>query len=85
MIAMKVYLGGLLALPGLPLAAGEALRFALSPDGVACAIVGCRTPAEVEENADAVRRFVPVEAHRRQEIEKIFSDPRWTPYKAVAG
>jgi aryl-alcohol dehydrogenase-like predicted oxidoreductase len=84
-IAMKVYSAGLLALPGLPLAAGEALRYALSLDGVACAIVGCRTPQEVEENANAVRRFVPMDADRRQEIEKIFSDPRWTPYKAVAG
>jgi len=84
-IAMKVYSAGLLALPGLPLAAGEALRYALSLDGVACAIVGCRTPQEVEENADAVRRFVPLDANRRQEIEKIFSDPRWTPYKSAAG
>jgi aryl-alcohol dehydrogenase-like predicted oxidoreductase len=85
-IAMKVYSAGLLALPGLPIAAGEALRYALSLDGVACAIVGCRTPDEVEENAKAVRRFVPLDANRRQEIEKIFSDPRWTPYKsAVAG
>jgi len=85
-IAMKVYSAGLLALPGLPLAAGEALRYALSLDGVACAIVGCRTPQEVEENANAVRRFAPLDANRHQEIEKIFSDPRWTPYKsAVAG
>lgn len=84
-IAMKVYSAGLLALPGLPLAAGEALRYALSLDGVACAIVGCRTPQEVEENASAVRQFVPLDANRRQEIEKIFSDPRWTPYKAEAG
>jgi aryl-alcohol dehydrogenase-like predicted oxidoreductase len=84
-IAMKVYSAGLLALPGLPLAAGEALRYALSLEGVACAIVGCRTPREVEENANAVRRFVSLDPNRRQEIEKIFSDPRWTPYKAVAG
>ncbi|HLK20874.1 MAG TPA: aldo/keto reductase [Bryobacteraceae bacterium] len=80
-IAMKTYSGGLLALPGLPLAAGEALRYALSLDGVSCAIVGCRTPEEVEQNAGAVRQFVPLEAARRAEIENIFSDPRWTPYK----
>lgn len=84
-IAMKTYSGGLLALPGLPLEPGEALRYALSLDGVSCAIVGCRTPQEVEQNADAVRRFIPLEPERRAEIEKIFSDPRWTPYKAVAG
>jgi aryl-alcohol dehydrogenase-like predicted oxidoreductase len=84
-IAMKVYSAGLLALPGVPLYNGEALRYALSLDGVACAIVGCRTPKEVKENADAVRRFVPMEPNRREEIEKIFSDPRWTPYKAEAG
>ena len=82
-IAMKTYSGGLLALPGLPLQAGEALRYALSLDGVSCAIVGCRTPQEVEQNADTVREFVPVDLERRRQLEKIFSDPRWTPYKAT--
>jgi len=82
-IAMKTYSGGLLALPGLPLTAGEALRYALSLDGVACAIVGCRTPQEVEQNAEAVRGFVPVDLERRQQLEKTFTDPRWTPYKAT--
>lgn len=84
-IAMKVYSAGLLAEPGSACGTRDALYYALSLEGVACAIIGCRTPQEVEENAAAVQRFTPLSEDRRRELERLHSDKRWTPYKKGMG
>jgi aryl-alcohol dehydrogenase-like predicted oxidoreductase len=80
-IAMKVYSAGLLATPSSECGAEDALRYALSLDGVACAIVGCRTTVEVEDNARIVREFTLLSDHRRTELEARHSEKHWTPYK----
>ena len=67
-IAMKVYGGGrLVGASGLP--AAEALGYALSLPGVSIAIVGCSTPAEVEENVRIAREFAQFDNARMRELE----------------
>ncbi|MGA2724233.1 MAG: aldo/keto reductase [Bryobacteraceae bacterium] len=80
-IAMKVYSAGLLASPASACGAADALRYALSLDGVACAIIGCRTTMEVEDNARIVREFTPLSDHCRAELEAHHREKQWTPYK----
>lgn len=80
-IAMKVYSAGLLASPASACGAADALRYGLSLDGVACAIVGCRTTVEVEDNARAVSEFTPLPGQRRAELEAQHREKHWTPYK----
>ena len=38
----------------------EAMGYVLSLRGVSTIVVGCRTPAEVDDNARIVRDFVPL-------------------------
>ena len=80
-IAMKVYSAGLLVQPGSPSCAAEALRYTLELPGVACATIGCRTIAEVEENAAIVRGFHPLPDSRRAELEALHRHKRWIRYK----
>src|SRR5262249_3083634 len=47
----------------------EALGYAWSIPGVSLAIVGCETPAEVDENADIARKFQPFNPERMRELE----------------
>ena len=47
----------------------EALGYAWSIPGVSLAIVGCETPAEVDENADLARSFQPFGAEAMRELE----------------
>ena len=68
-IAMKVYGGGRLVGPA-GLLAAEALGYALSLPGVSTAIVGCSTPAEVEENVRIARKFAQFDNARMRELEE---------------
>jgi predicted aldo/keto reductase-like oxidoreductase len=47
----------------------DALGYVWSLAGVSLAIVGCETPAEVDENADLARRFQPFAAEKLRELE----------------
>lgn len=47
----------------------EAMGYVLSLPGVSHVIVGCSTPAEVDENAEIVRRFTPLTEAQRQALE----------------
>jgi predicted aldo/keto reductase-like oxidoreductase len=67
-IAMKVYAAGTLLGPG-RLAPGEAFSYALSLPGVSHAIIGCSTPAEVEENARLAQAFRPLPDPAMQALE----------------
>jgi aryl-alcohol dehydrogenase-like predicted oxidoreductase len=83
-IAMKVYAQGALLGPG-GLTAEESLGYALSLPGVNTAIVGCRSPAEVEENVRNAAHFVPLSDAAKQELEQRTSRhaDRCTYYKRV--
>jgi predicted aldo/keto reductase-like oxidoreductase len=48
----------------------EAIGYVLSLPGVSTVVVGCQTPAEVEENARIVREFAPFDAARREALEE---------------
>lgn len=48
----------------------EALGYVLSLDGVSLAIIGCRTPTEVEENARIVREFAPLKPDAMRALEE---------------
>lgn len=76
-IAMKVYGGGSLVGPH-ALEAADALGYVLSLEEVHTAIIGCRTPAEVEENARIAREFVRFNEPMMRELE------RWTARHAAA-
>jgi predicted aldo/keto reductase-like oxidoreductase len=65
-IAMKVCAQGRV-LSRLTMA--EALGYVWSIPGVSLAIVGCETPAEVDENADIARAFQPFRAEQMRELE----------------
>ena len=47
----------------------EALGYAWSIPDVSLAIVGCETPAEVDENADIARTFQPFSAEQMRDCE----------------
>jgi predicted aldo/keto reductase-like oxidoreductase len=65
-IGMKIYAQGALLGPD-KLTAEEAMGYVLSLPGVSTVVVGCRTPAEVDDNVRLVRQFAAVDgAHRRQ-------------------
>lgn len=78
-IGMKVLAAGRMVSPGL-LSADEAIHYVLSQPGVTNVIVGCRTPAEVEKNARAVRQFQPLTAAEQQQREE-----RTGPYSGALG
>lgn len=66
-IAMKVCAQGRL-LKRISMA--EAVGYVLSLPGVSNVIIGCQTPAEVDQNAEIVRRFAPLNANERSAIEQ---------------
>ena len=67
-VAMKVYGGGPLVGPN-GISAADAPGHALSLPGVATSIVGCRTPAEVEENVRIACDFAPFGDDQMRELE----------------
>jgi predicted aldo/keto reductase-like oxidoreductase len=68
-IAMKVCSQGALLKQG-GLTMNECLSYALSLAGVSTAVVGCWTPAEVEENAGIVRQFSPLAEQQMRDLER---------------
>jgi aryl-alcohol dehydrogenase-like predicted oxidoreductase len=68
-IGMKVFAQGALLGKG-GLAAEEAMHYVLALPGVSHVIIGCKTPAEVDENARIARAFAPLEAERRRLLEE---------------
>jgi predicted aldo/keto reductase-like oxidoreductase len=48
----------------------EALGYVLSLSGVSTVIVGCKTPAEVDDNARIAREFTPFEPSRLRALEE---------------
>jgi aryl-alcohol dehydrogenase-like predicted oxidoreductase len=77
-IAMKVYAGGLLTQER---PAERLLRYTLSLPGVSTAIVGCATPAQVDENVRVATEFEPLEPADRRALEMAFRSGDWTSYK----
>lgn len=59
---------GLLGTGGLTM--DEALGYALSLQGVSTAVIGCRTPAEVDDNARIVREFASLPQDELQRLEQ---------------
>ncbi len=68
-VAMKVAAGGKLLGRG-RLTMAEALGYVWSLPGVTTAVIGCRTPAEVDANAAVARVFVPLSGERRRALEE---------------
>jgi aryl-alcohol dehydrogenase-like predicted oxidoreductase len=67
-IGMKVCGGGTLVGPG-KLTIAEAMGYVLSLPGVSTVVIGCATPAEVEENVQVARDFAPLEEERLRALE----------------
>ena len=81
-IGMKVYSQGRLLGEG-GLSAADAMGYVLSLQGVSTVIIGCRTPAEVEDNVRIVRQFVPFERSRMLGLEArtLSNAEKFTYYK----
>lgn len=77
-IGMKVCARRALLGPG-RLTMGEAMGYVLSLPGVSTVVVGCTTPAEVDEDARIARRFKAFDEHRLSELEE-----RTRPFAAEA-
>jgi predicted aldo/keto reductase-like oxidoreductase len=85
-IGMKVCAQGQLLGPG-GLSMEEAMGYVLSLPGVSTIIVGCKTPDEVDADAQIVRRFVPFDQEQRRALEErtradsdrfaYFKKPEW--------
>jgi aryl-alcohol dehydrogenase-like predicted oxidoreductase len=68
-IAMKTTAQGAL-LEQATLTMAEAMSYALSLPGVSTTIVGCKTPAQVDQNASIARGFKPLSEARMRELEE---------------
>jgi predicted aldo/keto reductase-like oxidoreductase len=90
-IAMKVYAQGAILQTGrfgklfgqAGLTAEEALGYCLSLSEVHTAIIGCRSPAEVDENVSIACRFQPFDEERMRTLEQRTNREaaRFTSYK----
>ena len=70
-IGMKVYSAGLLLRADSErFTSAEAMGYVLSLAGVSTVIIGCSTPAEVDENADNARMFRPFEEATMRALEE---------------
>ena len=80
---MKVYAAGELVEPRGPCSAADAMGYVLSLEGVSCAVVGCRTPEEVEENAEVARQFQSFSKDRLHGLEERIrpEEAMYTSYK----
>jgi aryl-alcohol dehydrogenase-like predicted oxidoreductase len=67
-IGMKVCAAGRLVGPG-RVTMDEAMGYVLSLPGVSNVIVGCQTPAEVDDNARSARQFVPQGEPQLRDLE----------------
>ena len=82
-IGMKVYAAGELVEPRGPCSPADAMGYVLSLEGVSCAVVGCRTPDEVEENAEVARQFQSLSKDRLHDLEERIrpAEAMYTSYK----
>lgn len=72
LVAMKVFGGGQRGRARMPEGWHElALRYALSLEGCATAVVGMGSVAELEENVERVRRYQPLSEQERTELEGV--------------
>ncbi len=67
-IGMKVLGQGVLLRRG-GFTAREAMSYVLSLPGVSTVVIGCQTPAEVDENARIARGFAALDEHTLRELE----------------
>ena len=65
---MKIYAQGALLGPD-KLTAEDAMGYVLSLPGVSTVVVGCRTPAEVDDNGRIARQFAAFDAQQRRRLE----------------
>jgi predicted aldo/keto reductase-like oxidoreductase len=81
-IAMKVCAAGRLIAPGM-LTMDQAMGYVLSLPGVTHAIIGCSTPAEVDDNARIARSFSPLDRAALSGLEQrtLAQEPLFTYYK----
>jgi aryl-alcohol dehydrogenase-like predicted oxidoreductase len=70
LVAMKVFGGGVLSCKMPEELRRASLRFALGVEGVACAVVGMRTVAELEQNVGWAKEFKPLTADELAELKK---------------
>ncbi|MEK6239779.1 MAG: aldo/keto reductase, partial [Planctomycetales bacterium] len=92
-IAMKVYSQGALlhrgrlgeSLQGSGLTPDEALGYCLSQPQVSLAIIGCSTPAEVDDNVRIAREFAPLDESILRELENrtAANAAQYTAYKRL--
>jgi len=69
-IGMKVYAAGVLLHSGsMPLSPREAMGYVLSLPGISTVIIGCSSPAEVDENAHIARTFQPFDEPAMRSLE----------------
>jgi predicted aldo/keto reductase-like oxidoreductase len=79
-IAMKTCAQGRLLNPG-RLTMAESLGYVWSIPGVSMAVVGCDSPAHVQENAEIARTFRPLSAEQMRQLEaRIRHQPGWHDY-----
>lgn len=76
-IGMKSYAQGALLSPD-QLAAEDAMGYMLSFPGVSTVVVGCRTPAEVDDNVRIARQFAVFDPQHLRRLET-----RTQPYAAA--
>jgi len=70
-IGMKVYSAGVLLHDGsIRVAPVEAMGYVLSLPGVSTVIIGCSSPAEVDENARIARTFQPLDEPAMRSLEE---------------
>jgi predicted aldo/keto reductase-like oxidoreductase len=70
-IGMKVYAAGILVGGGsVRFEPGEAMGYVLSLPGVSTVIIGCSSPAEVDENAQIARSFRPFDEPAKRSLEE---------------
>jgi aryl-alcohol dehydrogenase-like predicted oxidoreductase len=70
LVAMKVFGGGVLSCKMPEELRRASLRFALGVEGVACAVVGMRTVAELEQNVAWAKEFKPLMTEELAELKK---------------
>ena len=82
-IGMKVCAAGRLVAPGM-LTMDQAMGYVLSLPGVSNVIIGCWTPAEVDDNARIARAFSALSAEDQGKLEQrtLASHPQFTYYKS---
>ena len=83
---MKVYAAGVLLRGGpKPFTSAEAMGYVLSLPGVSTVIIGCSSPAEVDENAHNARTFQQFDEPTMRALEEKsrWREASFTAYKRV--